>query len=52
MGALVVVYVSLATVAMASRSQSSADGNVKVPIRQPPAPHYFGKLALTMVPSG
>ena len=52
MGALTDVYVSLATAAMASISQSRLLGKVNVPSLQPPAPHHLERPELIMVPSG
>ena len=52
MGALVAVKLSLQTTAMASRSQRRDEGKVKVPSRQPPAPHHLLRPLLMIVPSG
>ena len=52
MGALVEVNVSLATEAMASRSQLIHSGITKRPKRQPPAPHHLLSPPLNIVPSG
>ncbi len=51
-GALVEVNVSLATTETASSSQYRLLGKVKVPSRQPPAPHHLLRPALIIVPSG
>ena len=46
------LVVSLATLAMASSSQCNSWGKVKVPSRQPPAPHHLDSPELMIVPSG
>jgi hypothetical protein len=51
-GALVAVYVSLATAAIAFRSHLKEGGKVNVPSLQPPAPHHLLKPPLIIVPSG
>ncbi len=51
-GAEVDVYVSLATLDMASSSHRSERGKDSVPSLQPPAPHHLLSPELTIVPSG